>query len=164
MKREAILYDRLDKGAVRCHVCQWECRIANGKLGVCRTRLNDKETLYTLIYGVASSVNVDPIEKKPLFHFHPASRVFSLGTWGCNFHCKHCQNWQISYARPSGSGWMDAEPEIAEIRPTYYVVNEDGDQPEKREFCNAHGLEYIVLQRRPHGDLPRRSSTDLRGF
>ena len=105
MKIEAILYDKLDRGAVRCHVCQWECRIADGKLGVCRTRLNDKGTLYTLIYGVASSVNVDPIEKKPLFHFHPASRVFSLGTWGCNFHCKHCQNWQISFARPSGSGW-----------------------------------------------------------
>ena len=106
MRREALLYDRLQGGAVRCRVCQWECRIPEGKLGVCRTRLNEGGTLYTLIYGETSSVAVDPIEKKPLFHFHPGSRVFSLGTWGCNFHCKHCQNWQISYARPGDGGWV----------------------------------------------------------
>ena len=64
----------------------------------------------------------------------------------------------------SGSGWMDAEPEIAWIRPTHYVVNEDGDQPEKREFCREHGIEYVVLERLPHAGLPARSSTSLRGF
>ncbi len=64
----------------------------------------------------------------------------------------------------SGSGWMDAEPEIDRLRPTSYVVNEDGDKPEKREFCAAHGLEYVVLERVPHEGLPARSSTDLRGF
>jgi cytidyltransferase-like protein len=64
----------------------------------------------------------------------------------------------------SGSGWMDAEPEIDDIKPTYYVVNEDGDQPEKRAFCAAHDLGYVVLQRVPHEGLPARSSTDLRGF
>jgi cytidyltransferase-like protein len=64
----------------------------------------------------------------------------------------------------SGHGWMDAEPEIARIQPHAYVVNEDGDQPEKRSFCRAHGLDYIVLQRRPHPGLPRRTSTALRGF
>ena len=64
----------------------------------------------------------------------------------------------------SGSGWMDAEPEIDRIRPAYYVVNEDGDQPEKREFCRAHGIEYVVLERQPHAGLPARTSTELRGF
>jgi cytidyltransferase-like protein len=64
----------------------------------------------------------------------------------------------------SGSGWMDAEPEIAHLRPTFYVVNEDGDKPEKRDFCEAHGLRYTVLRRVPHTGLPARSSTDLRGF
>jgi cytidyltransferase-like protein len=64
----------------------------------------------------------------------------------------------------TGSGWMDAEPEIEVLRPTFYVVNEDGDQPEKRRFCEAHGLRYTVLQRLPHEGLPPRSSTDLRGF
>jgi cytidyltransferase-like protein len=64
----------------------------------------------------------------------------------------------------TGEGWMDAEPEIASISPDLYVVNEDGDQPEKRDFCRARGLEYVVLRRRPHRGLPRRTSTDLRGF
>ena len=64
----------------------------------------------------------------------------------------------------SGSGWMDAEPEIDLLRPTSYVVNEDGDKPEKREFCEAHGLRYVILERVPHEGLPARSSTDLRGF
>ena len=64
----------------------------------------------------------------------------------------------------SGSGWMDAEPEIDRLKPTSYVVNEDGDKPEKREFCAAHGLKYVVLERIPHAGLPARSSTDLRGF
>ena len=64
----------------------------------------------------------------------------------------------------SGSGWMDAEPEIAEIGATHYVVNEDGDQPEKHEYCRAHGIEYVVLRRVPHAGLPARSSTELRGF
>jgi cytidyltransferase-like protein len=64
----------------------------------------------------------------------------------------------------SGEGWMDAEPEIALIQPDLYAVNEDGDKPEKREFCRAHGLEYVVLKRTPKEGLPRRQSTDLRGF
>ena len=64
----------------------------------------------------------------------------------------------------TGAGWMDAEPEIAWIRPTSYVVNEDGDQPEKREFCASRGIEYVVLRRLPHRGLPARTSTDLRGF
>ena len=64
----------------------------------------------------------------------------------------------------TGHGWMDAEPEIARIQPHAYVVNEDGDQPEKRAFCRIHGIDYIVLRRRPHRGLPRRTSTALRGF
>ncbi len=64
----------------------------------------------------------------------------------------------------TGSGWMDAEPEVKRLKPTFYVVNEDGDKPEKREFCAAHGLRYTVLERVPHEGLPARSSTDLRGF
>jgi cytidyltransferase-like protein len=64
----------------------------------------------------------------------------------------------------SGSGWMDAEPEIDVLKPRYYVVNEDGDKPEKAEFCAQHGLKYTILKRVPHEGLPARSSTDLRGF
>jgi cytidyltransferase-like protein len=64
----------------------------------------------------------------------------------------------------TGHGWMDAEPEIARIQPHAYVVNEDGDQPEKRAFCRIHGIDYVVLRRRPHRGLPKRTSTALRGF
>ena len=64
----------------------------------------------------------------------------------------------------SGSGWMDAEPEIAMIRPDIYAVNEDGDKPEKRKFCEQYGLEYVVLRRTPAAGLPERTSTNLRGF
>ncbi|MBI2954293.1 MAG: AmmeMemoRadiSam system radical SAM enzyme [Chloroflexi bacterium] len=104
--REAILYQRLDGGRVVCNVCQWRCKIAPDHYGVCRTRLNKGGTLFTLIYGEISSVAVDPIEKKPLFHFYPGTKVFSLGTRGCNFHCRHCQNWRISYARHHEGGWL----------------------------------------------------------
>jgi pyruvate formate lyase activating enzyme len=99
--REALLYDKLPGSRVKCHVCQWRCTIGPGKLGVCKMRHNIDGVLYTLNYAEASSVAVDPIEKKPLFHFFPGSLVFSLGTWGCNFHCKHCQNWQISWTDSS---------------------------------------------------------------
>jgi hypothetical protein len=64
----------------------------------------------------------------------------------------------------SGHGWMDAEPEIAVIKPDIYAVNEDGDVPEKRAFCKKHGIEYVVLKRIPKAGLPKRQSTDLRGF
>jgi len=93
---EALLYDRLPGSRVRCNVCQWRCIIGPSKSGVCRVRRNDDGVLHVLNYAEVSSVAVDPIEKKPLFHFFPGSLAFSLGTWGCNFHCKHCQNWQIS--------------------------------------------------------------------
>jgi pyruvate formate lyase activating enzyme len=76
---------------------------------------NSEGILYSLGYGEVSSAAVDPIEKKPLFHFHPGTLVFSLGTWGCNFHCKHCQNWQISCGTPSegrGSQKVSAEDSI----------------------------------------------------
>jgi pyruvate formate lyase activating enzyme len=99
--REALLYEKLPGSRVRCHTCQWQCTISPGKLGVCRMYRNSDGVLYTLNYSEVSSVGPDPIEKKPLFHFFPGSLVYSLGTWGCNFHCKHCQNWQISCADPA---------------------------------------------------------------
>lgn len=94
--REAMLYESLPDQAVRCHVCQWQCVIRPDKFGVCRVRQNRNGKLYALNYGVVSSAAVDPVEKKPLFHFFPGSQVFSIGGWGCNFHCRDCQNWEIA--------------------------------------------------------------------
>jgi len=99
--REAMLYEKLAGSGVRCHTCQWHCRIVPDKFGVCGMYQNRGGVLYNLNYARVSSVAADPVEKKPLFHFFPGSLAFSLGTLGCNFHCKHCQNWEISSADSS---------------------------------------------------------------
>lgn len=102
---------------VRCSLCPWRCLIGRGKRGVCGVRLNDGGTLYSLIYGKVSSIAVDPIEKKPLFHFYPGSKVFSLGTFGCNMRCRHCQNWEISHASPEvGDGRLSELPPAAAVK------------------------------------------------
>jgi len=95
---EALLYDKLPDSRVRCHTCQWRCRIGPDKYGVCGMYQNRDGILYTLNYARVSSAAADPVEKKPLFHFFPGTKCFSLGTLGCNFHCRHCQNWEISTA------------------------------------------------------------------
>jgi pyruvate formate lyase activating enzyme len=93
---EALFFEALPGSLVSCGICRWECRIAPGKTGVCRMYQNQGGKLFNLNYAQVSSVATDPIEKKPLNHFFPGSRVFSLGGWGCNFHCSGCQNWQIA--------------------------------------------------------------------
>jgi pyruvate formate lyase activating enzyme len=93
---EAVLYDRLPEGKVRCRLCAQICVIREGRRGVCGVRENRNGSLWTLVYGRAVAVHVDPIEKKPLFHFQPGSRTFSIATVGCNLRCQHCQNWEIS--------------------------------------------------------------------
>ncbi|MBI4286654.1 MAG: AmmeMemoRadiSam system radical SAM enzyme [Chloroflexi bacterium] len=94
--REALLYEKLPGSRVRCHVCQWYCHIAPGKAGVCKMYHNREGVLFSMNYAQVSSMAIDPIEKKPLFHFYPGTQVFSLGGWGCNFHCQGCQNWEIA--------------------------------------------------------------------
>ena len=112
--REAILYEKQPNKRVQCHVCQWRCKISPDKFGVCHMRQNRDGVLYILNYAQVSSVAVDPIEKKPLFHFYPGTNVFSLGGWGCNFHCPHCQNWQISCVEiPESPGTQEILPERA---------------------------------------------------
>jgi len=102
--RESLLYDKLPGGKVKCNVCAVRCVIPEGDRGACRTRLNEKGTLYTLLYGLASSICIDPVEKKPLYHFYPGSRILSMGTRGCNFRCPGCQNWEISHDSPDRFG------------------------------------------------------------
>jgi len=97
---EALFYERLGGDVVRCGLCERRCNIPDGGRGVCGVRENRGGILYSLVYGRPVSVAVDPIEKKPLYHFMPGSSVFSVATVGCNFKCLHCQNWEISQARP----------------------------------------------------------------
>jgi pyruvate formate lyase activating enzyme len=93
--KEARFWKETD-GKVQCGLCARQCSITQGKTGICGVRKNEKNKLYSLNYGLAAPINVDPIGKKPLFHFHPNSMVLSLGTAGCNFRCDYCQNCDIS--------------------------------------------------------------------
>jgi len=86
-------------GYVKCDLCSRRCAIAPGRFGVCGVRRNVGGRLYTYVYGLLTAANLDPIEKKPLFHFNPGSAVFSISTPGCNFFCQFCQNWEISQSR-----------------------------------------------------------------
>lgn len=94
--REAILYEKLPDSRVRCNLCAHRCTIADGHKGVCGVRENRGGTLYSLVYGRAISLAVDPVEKKPLFHFYPGSTALSVATVGCNLRCTFCQNADIS--------------------------------------------------------------------
>jgi len=94
--REAMFYEKGENQEVNCSLCYHRCTIKKGKKGLCGVRENREGTLYSLVYGKSISENVDPIEKKPLFHFLPGSRSFSIATVGCNFKCLHCQNYTIS--------------------------------------------------------------------
>jgi pyruvate formate lyase activating enzyme len=94
--REAMLYTSLAGNQVHCHLCKHFCKITDGQRGICGVRENQTGILYTLVYGKSISAGVDPIEKKPLYHLHPGSTSFSIATVGCNFKCRHCQNWEIA--------------------------------------------------------------------
>jgi len=91
-----MLYERLAERKVKCNLCSRRCIIPESTVGFCKVRKNVQGTLESLVYARACAANVDPIEKKPLWHFHPGSLVMSVATIGCNFRCKFCQNWEIS--------------------------------------------------------------------
>ncbi|MCX6562378.1 MAG: AmmeMemoRadiSam system radical SAM enzyme [Candidatus Aminicenantes bacterium] len=102
MIREAMLYKAFGGGRTVCALCSHRCDIAPGKFGVCGVRENRGGRLMTHVYGEVIAAHVDPIEKKPFFHFWPGSTSFSIATAGCNFRCPFCQNWQISQAAKKG--------------------------------------------------------------
>ncbi|MDH7487782.1 MAG: AmmeMemoRadiSam system radical SAM enzyme [Anaerolineae bacterium] len=111
--REALLQEPAD-GKVRCLTCERRCLLAEGQAGWCRTRRNIGGRLHTLIYGAVSSLSANPIEKKPLYHFHPGTVALTAGSWGCNFDCPWCQNWDISKSPPAGGRFMTPAQFVAE--------------------------------------------------
>lgn len=94
--KEAMFFEKLENEKVKCNLCRHHCIIANGKKGICRVRENHEGILYSLVYRKLISDNIDPIEKKPLYHFYPGTTSFSIATVGCNFRCLNCQNYEIS--------------------------------------------------------------------
>lgn len=96
---------------VQCELCPKKCLIEPGQSGECRVRVNIDGILRTVVYGYPCSIHIDPIEKKPLFHFLPGTKILSIATVGCNLHCKNCQNWEISQANPEDSQAFACSPQ-----------------------------------------------------
>lgn len=113
---EGRFYRRREDGSVQCLICPNRCVLHPGDRSVCRSRVNHQGTLYSLAFGNPCAVHLDPVEKKPLYHFMPGSRVFSLATTGCNFRCLNCQNWEISQARPEDVRFEELFPPEAVAR------------------------------------------------
>lgn len=109
---EALLW-RVEDGRVHCHLCPHSCRIAEGHRGVCGVRENHGGRLIALTYGEVSSIAVDPIEKKPVFHYFPGTTALSVGSVGCTMRCEHCQNWQISRTKPGEDGGAEGTHYVA---------------------------------------------------
>lgn len=108
---EAMYYELLPGGKVRCNLCPTRCVLKPGQIGVCKVRQNIDGKLYSLSYGNLAAAHIDPIEKKPLFHFLPGTQTFSIATPGCNLHCLYCQNWQIAQVMPGDIKTIKTSPE-----------------------------------------------------
>lgn len=114
--KEAMFYEAMSDNTVRCNLCNHRCKIRDGKSGICGVRENRGGKLMSLVYGKVIAEHIDPIEKKPLFHFLPGSKAFSIGTVGCNFRCKFCQNFDISqYPREHGGEIIGRDRTPAQI-------------------------------------------------
>ena len=131
--KEAMLYERLEDQRVRCGLCAHRCLLSSGKRGICGVRENRDGVLYTLVYGKSVSAAVDPIEKKPLYHFHPGTSAFSIATAGCNFRCEFCQNADISQAPREQPDW---ERWSRDLSPQQVV------QLAQREGCRSIAYTY----------------------
>jgi len=103
--REAMYYKKKENNTVACFLCPHLCKIREGKSGLCRVRQNREGTLFATNYGKVTSYGLDPIEKKPLYHFYPGSLILSFGTAGCNLGCDFCQNWQIAHGDPQSTNF-----------------------------------------------------------
>ena len=109
--KECSYYQQLDNGVVECLLCPHHCRIANGKTGRCRSRMNHDGVLVSEVYGKPCALAIDPIEKKPLYHFHPGATCLSLACTGCNFRCLNCQNHDISQIAPDDADHYHLTPQ-----------------------------------------------------
>ncbi|QCI28484.1 AmmeMemoRadiSam system radical SAM enzyme [Caminibacter pacificus] len=123
-------YEALENGKIRCLLCRHHCILKDGQVGICGVNMNKNGELVNLVYGHPSSINVDPIEKKPLFHFLPGSGVLSFGTVGCNFKCPFCQNWQIAHTNKVNDSVYVSPQEMVKLALEYncksiaYTYNE----------------------------------------
>jgi len=126
-----MLYEKLDDNKVHCYLCAHHCKINSGKFGICGVRKNIDGILNTLVYAEAIAANIDPIEKKPLYHFLPGSTSYSIATIGCNFRCEFCQNWQISQLSKRDQG-----------SPGQKLLPQDIVEQAKQQKCQSISYTY----------------------
>ncbi len=142
--------------AVQCELCPRMCRLEPGQAGDCRIRVNVDGRLVALTHGFPAALHVDPMEKKPLFHFLPGARVFSLATVGCNLHCLHCQNWELSQAAPDEVPAYDLPPEgvaMVALRERCPAVAYTYSEPlvyyeytrDSSRACRAEGIRNVLV-------------------
>ncbi len=111
-----MAWSEFNDNEIICHLCPYNCKIQNNHHGICSVRENRNNELFLPLYGVLSAINVDPIEKKPLYHFYPGSNILSVGFYGCNFHCQFCQNYNISQETKSSKNQQSTSPkELVEL-------------------------------------------------
>lgn len=132
--KEALLYRKFNNSLVQCGLCYRKCLIAEGQRGYCLSRINMGGTLYSLIYGVISAIEASPIEEKPLIHFHPGTRCLSVGTFGCNFRCKGCQNHELSWGRDK----LDAL--------TVLALEAERPYANHQRLLSSNGFQYVTPQ------------------
>ncbi len=143
--KKATLFQKAKDNYVRCQACRHNCVIAPGSSGICGVRQNVDGELYLRVYGKAIAVHVDPIEKKPLYHFMPGSDVFSFGTIGCNFRCTFCQNWDISQAVEAVRERYKEKKDETEVM-IGEICDEGQDLPPKKvvEHCREQNIPVIA--------------------
>jgi len=181
--RKAEYAVTLPGGAVRCELCPHRCTLSDGQRGICKVRRNIKGTLYSLVYGRPVALNNDPVEKKPLFHFRPGTKTFSLATAGCNMNCNFCQNWEISQATPESVTPYDLTPaQVVALAKKYGSDSISFTYTEPTIFfeymrdiaklAHAEGLRTILvscgyINEKPLRELARyldAANIDLKGF
>lgn len=120
--QEAMFYKKIDDNRLECYLCPHYCRLKPGQNGFCHVRKNIDGKLQSLVYSKPYAVNVDPVEKKPLYHFLPGTKILSIGTAGCNMACKYCQNWDLSETHYEESRSIDLPPERIVQMASHYEV------------------------------------------
>ena len=150
---EAMYYEKLEDGRVRCMLCPHACAIKPGGAGICRQRANEGGTLVSRIYGRVTSVSMDPIEKKPLYHFHPGKEILSIGTNGCNFACLFCQNWTISQEDAHASPLSPEQAVRAALDNDSFGIAYTYNEPliwyefvlDTSKLAHEHGLKNVLV-------------------
>ncbi|WP_418791459.1 AmmeMemoRadiSam system radical SAM enzyme [Phosphitispora sp. TUW77] len=134
--KQAMLWENIGNDKIRCLLCPQKCVITEGKKGFCRVRHNNGGVLYAVNYGQVTSYGIDPIEKKPLYHFYPGSDIFSVGTFGCNLRCGFCQNWSIAHG----------DPDTVTISPEQLATATAAAAAEEHDGHNSIGIAYTYSE------------------